>query len=161
MYKFLAFIFIFLIYYTVFSKPKVVVFYSVDCPMCIRETLTIRQLQTKHPNIAFELIFSNTGTTQKQLYQYKKKYLLNNCRLLLDSTKFYKKKFKAIVTPEVFFISENNQIIYKGAINNSLKSNQQKRVVVNENYLEDAILCYLNKKNILLKQTKAFGCLIE
>lgn len=159
--KILLFIFNFLLLYSIFAQPKVVVFYSIDCPMCIRETLTIRALQKKYNTFIFELVFSNVGTTQSQLTKYKEKYMLKNCILLLDSTKNIQKKYKAKVTPEVFLVSENNKIIYSGAINNGLNAKQQKKNLITENYLEDAITKYITKIPVEVKHKNAYGCLIE
>lgn len=162
MIHFKHFIFFFLLLSAqLFAQPKVLIFYSVDCPMCIRETLTIRELQKKYSKILFQLIFSNTGTSKKELNQYKEKYLLQSCDFILDSNRFYKNLYKAKVTPEVFLLTESKKIIYSGAINNSLTSNQQKKNLVTKKYLEDAIEQFLNNKPVQNKHTKSYGCLIE
>lgn len=143
------------------AQPKVIVFYSVDCPMCIRSTLTIRMLQKTYKNINLDFIFSNTGTTEPQIEEFKQKYLLTNANFILDSNQYFQKKYKAKVTPEVFLINDKNQIIYTGAIDNSLTANQQKKILVTKKYLANALHQFINKKPIEIAKTKAFGCLIE
>ena len=65
-------------------------------------------------------------------------------------------KFGAAVTPEAYFIDQNNKLLYHGRIDNSRNAAQ-----VETNDLRNALDAALNDKPIEKTEAKAFGCTIK
>jgi len=69
--------------------------------------------------------------------------------------------FGAAKTPEVFAVDSNQQIFYKGEIDNWAPELGQHRQVITEHYLQDALNSFLEHRRVQVPQTDAVGCFIE
>jgi hypothetical protein len=68
---------------------------------------------------------------------------------------------KGEVTPEVFLLDAQGQLLYHGAIDNWLAGIGQKRQKPNEHYLLDAINQSLLGQAVSIPYVKAQGCILN
>ncbi len=146
------------------KKNKVTVFYflSPTCPLSENYTLQINELNERYrdSSIHFFAVIPGEDYTQKELDIYLDTYLLT-IPVLLDSHKDLTKKLGATITPETFLLDNSEKVIYSGKIDNWIVKLGQKRSVVTEFYLQDAIDAILSQKPIPVKKIQAVGCFIE
>ncbi|MCC6690192.1 MAG: redoxin domain-containing protein [Bacteroidia bacterium] len=144
------------------NKASVIIFLSPDCPMCQNYTLTLNQLNEKYKpsGIKFYGIFSGRNFSLQEIKKYKQQYKIT-FELLMDKKKQLSSLLKAGVTPEIVVLNNIGKIMYSGSIDNWLFELGQKRSVITENYLDDALQCIATNKEIKIKTTEAKGCLIE
>ncbi|QQT28174.1 redoxin domain-containing protein [Sphingobacterium spiritivorum] len=143
------------------DKPHVFIFYSTDCPLSQKYTLTISNIYNKYTDkINFVGVFPGREQHVEEYKNFKKKYNINY--MLIKDEKFsLTSHLKATVTPEVFLLDKSGKIMYHGAIDDWAvklgKTKQQPTI----NYLENAIESLLNNKNIQSDYIKPIGCYIE
>ncbi|MGJ1351001.1 redoxin domain-containing protein [Sphingobacterium spiritivorum] len=143
------------------NKPHVFIFYSSDCPLSQKYTLTISNLYNKYTGkINFVGVFPGKEHGPEEYQNFKDKYNINY--MLIKDEKFnLTSHLKATITPEVFLIDKSGKIIYHGAIDDWAvklgKTKQQPTI----NYLENAIESLLNNKNVQSDYIKPIGCYIE
>lgn len=76
---------------------------------------------------------------------------------LLDEESALANAFGAKTTPHVFLFDKNMKLVYRGAIDDNVKSARE----VKEKYLEDAITAMSAGKTIKVNETKPMGCSIK
>ena len=76
---------------------------------------------------------------------------------LLDEKSELANTFGAKTTPHFFLFNSNDQLVYKGAIDDNYKNIKK----VKEFYLEDAINQLAKGKKIKTSETKPVGCSIK
>ena len=115
----------------------------------------------KRNKIGMALVNSNeakrTGAdsfTEMQKHSQEQKY---DAAYLMDVNSKLADAFGASTTPHVFLLDSDFKLIYKGAIDNSVKSKSS----VTENWLKDAIISSGKKEPILLSETRNSGCSIK
>ncbi|MFT5311332.1 MAG: hypothetical protein ACI8VL_002248, partial [Bacteroidia bacterium] len=79
----------------------------------------------------------------------------------LDNGNQLAQNLGATVTPEVFVLNSESEIIYSGKIDNWVNDLGKKKLEVSEHYLEDALTAFIKGKPINQKETTPIGCLIE
>jgi thiol-disulfide isomerase/thioredoxin len=140
---------------------RVYFFLSPECPLCQNYAMAMRDLYQEFGSQAqFVAVFPGEDypieDIRKYLIQYK-----------LDFPAFYDPKFKftksigAKITPEAFILNKNDEVVYSGAIDNWAISLGQKRTVITENYLKDALLALEKDQKIANNHEKAVGCYIQ
>lgn len=83
-----------------------------------------------------------------------KKY---STKYLMDVDSKLANAFGAKTTPHVFLFDKDMKLIYKGAIDDNVKSSKE----VKAHYLKDALKNLKEEKEIANKETKALGCSIK
>jgi len=81
--------------------------------------------------------------------------------LFIDPAEKLTRYLQATTTPEVILLNEQYELVYKGAIDNSIKELGMQRNQATENYLSNAITLYLQHKTVAVKRRQAIGCLIN
>lgn len=144
------------------NKASVFIFLSPDCPMCQNYSLTLNQLFDKYKTdgVKFYGVFPGKNFDQSEIDTYVKTYNLK-ADLLMDEDKHLSTFLGAKVTPEVFVIDRMGKIIYTGSIDNWLHEPGQKRTLITEHYLDDALKAVISNTEIKTISTEAKGCLIE
>ncbi|MFC1225271.1 redoxin domain-containing protein [Pedobacter sp. BG31] len=140
-------------------KPTVIVFLSPECPLCENYLPGLVKLQNDNKDINFYGVIPGNSYSSKDINALKNEYGIN-FGLLIDRNKQLSKYLNATTTPEVFLINKMGAITYSGLIDNWASSLGQKRLVVTEKYLEQAIKDQLNGKQTF-KKTIPIGCLIN
>lgn len=144
------------------NRATIIIFLSPDCPLCENYSLNIKQLKNAYPSeeIVFYGIFPGKNYTnpeiQGYLYHYKPPVIP-----ILDPDYTLTERLGARVTPEVFVLDSTGTLRYQGAIDNWIPKLGQKRTVVNEHYLADALAAIETGTKIPVVYTKAVGCFIE
>ncbi|WP_448103343.1 redoxin domain-containing protein [Pedobacter panaciterrae] len=141
------------------SKAVVFVFLSPECPLCKNYLPGLVKLHNANKSINFYGIIPGTSYSLKEINELKNEYGIN-FDLLTDREKRLSKYLGATTTPEVFLINKMGAITYSGLIDNWATSLGQKRLVITEKYLEQAIKDQLNGKQTF-KKTIPVGCLIN
>jgi thiol-disulfide isomerase/thioredoxin len=144
------------------NKTSVVFFISPECPLCQSYSLTIRQLQQQFENdaVKFYAIVPDSLFSNQQVNDFKKTYLLS-IPVLRDDRKQLTTLLHAKVTPEVFVLNEKGAVLYNGRIDNWAYAVGQKRQVITEHELLDALTAIQKGETIKIKTTRAVGCFIE
>jgi hypothetical protein len=76
--------------------------------------------------------------------------------VLIDKGNVLADKFGANVTPEIYYFSSKNVLLYEGAIDNDRSGKS-----ISNNYLRDALELSLSGKMIAKTSANAFGCTIK
>ena len=143
------------------DKIKVIYFLAPECPLSVNYTLTIRELDDKFSDLINSIIvFPGDYYKTSDIEKFISKFNLKN-NYIVDNKKILTKYFKATITPEVFVIDSNNNIVYSGKIDNWVDHLGKRKKIINENYLKDAILAIKNNNPISIRKTKPIGCIIE
>ncbi len=140
----------------------VVFFLSPECPLCQSYSLTINQLHNEFQNrdIVFYGVFSGDLYTESEIRAYLKEYEAEVIPLR-DPNYAFAHALGARVTPEAFVFDQTGNVAYQGAIDNWIPKLGQKRTVITQHYLADALNALAAGQAPPLRQTKAVGCLIE
>lgn len=151
------------------KKGLIVVFSCNTCPFVVgNETFSGWEHQyndlyetAKAQGIGFVLINSNAAKRDKDDSMeamkaratekaYKMPYLVDEQSALADA-------FGARTTPHVYFFNEESQLIYQGAIDNSVDGKRKN----DELYLKDAITDHIASKKLRTDATPPRGCSIK
>lgn len=142
------------------DKVKVYYFLSPECPLCQNYAVAMRELKNKFPQIEFIGIVPGKEYNSEEV----RKYLI---RFGLEFNTYFDPDFElsnalgAEITPEAFLLDQNGKVLYSGAIDNWAISLGQKRTLITERYLEEAIAARLENREIKIKSTSAVGCFIQ
>lgn len=143
-------------------QPIVYIFLSEDCPISQYCTLALKELHKKYADdaVKFVGIFPNTGSTDEKITAFAKEYQLP-FELMADKRQELAQKLGATITPQAIIVDQNEQILYRGRIDNAFASFGKRRRVVTERDLEKALDLILAGEHELGFETPAVGCYIE
>jgi len=138
------------------------IFLSPECPICKNYMPTLNTLQKQYGKTV-KMIGIIPGRTYSNIivnaFAQKHKMIFP---LRIDTKKEISNYLHASITPEVVLLNSRYELVYRGAIDNSIKQlGGLKSRQATENYLEDAINKYLQHGSIVVKRVKAVGCLIN
>ena len=147
-----------------------VIFSCNTCPFVIGNGTKTEGWEGRYPAIAemaskkdigMVLVNSNEAKRSKgdSMEDMKKRYAEKNLAgyYVLDENHKLADAFGALTTPHVFLFDADMELIYKGAIDDSVDSSKD----VKEAYLKDAINAHLEGKKIDPASTKQMGCSIK
>ena len=139
------------------SKAIVLMFIATRCPVsnAYNERMVALYKDYVPKGVAFVGINSNKAEGVEEIKKHAKE---NNFRfpVLKDVNNVIADRFKASVTPEVFVLSPDFEILYHGRIDDSRRASQ-----VKSRDLRAALDAILSGKEVPAKETKAFGCTIK
>lgn len=144
------------------NSLTVLFFLSPECPLCISYSLAMKQLAKEFQNdsVSFYGIHSRNWFSAEEVQQYALNYNLP-FTMLLDNGNLLATTIGASVTPEVFVLNTQSEVIYSGKIDNWVNELGKKKLEVSEHYLKNALIAWCDGKSIELKRTEPKGCLIE
>jgi len=146
------------------KKNRVNVFYfiSPECPLCVNYAKDIREIGNEHgsDSVAFIGVVSGEDYTNQDVVEYLEEYELT-LPVIMDPKFRLVQYFDATITPEVFVVNANSEVLYTGKIDNWAVSLGQHRQVVTEFYLKDALSDLSAGKPIRISRTEPVGCFIE
>ena len=141
------------------TKPELVVFFDVECPICQNYTNKLQKFYKEFgKEIDFKLIYPTKGTTPKLVRAFEKEYGFK-IPYSIDKTHELVKKYSATTTPQVFLV-RNGEVIYSGMIDNQFVGLGKFRPKTSEFYLRDALEALKNNQEVLVEKTEPIGCLI-
>lgn len=140
----------------------VIYFLSPECPLCINYTLAMRNLDEEFgsDSVAFYGVHAKEWFDTEEVKRFALKYNVG-FEMVLDDGNKLANALGATVTPEVFVLNSNSEILYSGKIDNWVNELGKKKLEVSEHYLKNALLAWRDGKTIRPKRTEPKGCLIE
>ena len=148
-----------------FAQEKVTHTYvtiSEECPVCIYMTKTLQSIEEKYrDSVKFTLVFPNSLSNYKSIFKFKEKYGLQKFESILDYDHSFIKKHNLTVTPEVLILTSNEEIIYKGRINDGYYAPGKMKRSSISNELDQALELWILNKKKLENWSEAIGCYIS
>jgi len=139
------------------KNGTVLLFIAVQCPVSNAYNERMEQLAQdyKAKGIAVIGINANAAEDADAVKSHAAEHKLS-FPILKDSGNKIADKLGASVTPEAYFIDQNNKLLYHGRIDNSRNAAQ-----VESNDLRNALDSALAGKSVEKTEAKAFGCSIK
>lgn len=139
------------------SKAIVVMFIATECPVSNAYNSRMEKLfkEFSEKGITFLGINSNKAESVSRIKEHAKENGLT-FPILKDEKNIIADKFEASVTPEIYVLNGNFDVLYHGRIDNSKSESE----VVTQD-LKNALNEILSGKEVSKKETKAFGCTIK
>jgi peroxiredoxin len=139
------------------SKAIVIMFIATECPVSNDYNSRMEKLYNvyKEKGIAFLGINSNKAESVNRIKEHAADNSLT-FPILKDEKNIIADKFEASVTPEIYVLNSNFNVLYHGRIDNARDESE----IVNKD-LENALNEILSGKEVSKKETKAFGCTIK
>jgi hypothetical protein len=143
------------------TRLRLFVFLSPECPICQNYTRTLNRLNKQYTgSIEVDGIIPGKTWTATDINAFAAKYHILY-PLWMDRSLSLAHYLQASATPEVILLTADNDLIYKGAIDNWFKSLGKSRSAPTQNYLQDAIDQALRHAAPAIKRTTPVGCLIN
>jgi thiol-disulfide isomerase/thioredoxin len=143
------------------NKVNVFIAFANDCPVCKSCIPTLREIVKSYPEVGVVLFYPN-NPLDTVVNDFIKSMLPKKILLIKDKNKYLTQKLKAELTPEVFVLDTNENIIYSGAVDNSVFTNYRKSYSQKNSFLLNALDTIVRQnKPIINNETKAVGCYIE
>ncbi len=122
----------------------------------------MRELETEFASDSLEFygVFSKEWYSSRDVADFQSKYGLG-FDMLFDIQNTLAYALKASVTPEVFVLNSDGNVVYSGKIDDWVNDLGKKKLAVSNHYLENAIQLALDGKEITPAYTEPIGCLIE
>ncbi len=134
-------------------STSVSLFWDTDCPVAQAYSQRIEQLYLQEKDKTnFLLIFPNDGATDTTVQQYLKDYKVT-IPYKIDKGAKLAKKFGVTIVPEVIVIDKSDNVIYRGAIDDSQDSTK-----VKNSFLKNAISLSPSGNRLKVKFTSPIGC---
>ena len=139
------------------STAVVVMFIATQCPVSNDYNNRMAALYKDYTEkgIAFLAINSNKQESVEEISTHSQKHGFQ-FPVLKDPDNVIADKFNAQVTPEIFVLNSNFEILYHGRIDDSQRESE-----IKSRDLRNALDEILAGKPVSKKETKAFGCTIK
>jgi peroxiredoxin len=139
------------------SKAIVLIFVATQCPVSNDYNTRMEAVYNdyKDKEITFLGINSNKQESIEEIKQHAKDKNLS-FPILKDEKNIIADKLSATVTPEVYVLNGDFEVLYHGRIDDSRKESE-----VKIKDLRTALDHVLDNKSVTNKRTKAFGCTIK
>lgn len=144
------------------TSAEVVVFISLDCPICIDmldELDSIQKICTVN-QISFKaLVPARCGSKQEDFEGFINKFN-PSFPIVMDSSNKQVRKLKAKITPEIFLI-EGRKVYYRGLIDDSFyRIGDKKGGDITPIFIQ-ILHQFIKGEQIAVSSTTAVGCIIE
>lgn len=147
--------------YTPANQMIAFIFLSPQCPLSQNYTLVINNLQKKYTGeVHFVGVFPGKAYSFEAYRQFATRYNIK-FSLLVDHYRVLSTLLDATITPEVFLLDQNRQVIYSGAIDDWVVSLGKKKSKASIHYLEDAVFASMHHQPVPIDKTKPIGCRIN
>lgn len=139
------------------SKAIVIIFVATECPVSNDYNGRMEDIYKEYSqkDIAFLGINSNKAESVEMIKEHAEENDLT-FTILKDKNNVVADEMDASVTPEVYVVNSEFEILYHGRIDNSRDEDD-----VTSNDLENALNEILEGKPVSKTSTKAFGCTIK
>lgn len=141
---------------------QVFVFLDTECPISQRYTNDVQELSAKFQalGVSFFGVFPTANVHEDDLKVFGIKYNLT-IPFVIDKFHYLTKLLNATVTPEVFVLGKNQEILYQGMIDNKYYDLGKSRKQASEFYLLNALEVILKNQKSSIPYIQAIGCDIE
>ncbi len=139
------------------SKVTVIIFVATECPVSNDYNSRMEELYKNYSkkDVAFLGINSNKAESVEMIKEHAEENDLT-FTILKDKNNVVADEFGASVTPEVYVVNSEMEVLYHGRIDNSRDIDD-----VTSNDLQNALNEILEGKPVSNNSTKAFGCTIK
>ena len=145
------------------TKAVVLIFISPDCPIANAYHPQLKQLDERlgPQGIRFFLVHSSRDISTIVARKHAETFDLS-LPVVLDADQSIARAVNATITPEAVVLARRRSMpIYRGAIDNRYAGYGKKRRVVNQFFLNDALISYLAGESIAVPKTVPIGCFIS
>lgn len=144
------------------KTANVYVMISPECPLCQSYSRTLIQLYQSYSKrgITFYGIVPGKNYTAQAIKEFIATYSIP-FEIVFDTDKKFTQYLNANITPEVFLINRQDEIVYSGRIDNWAYQLGKKRKLITQHDLRDAMESVINNQPVKIVKTKAIGCFIE
>lgn len=138
------------------KNGAILVFVSAQCPTVKQYNQRISQFADDFAAKGINVIGINSNHTES--LDWIKSHAAEHYKfpVLIDKGNVLADKLGANVTPETYYLNEQNVLVFRGAIDNSSSGEE-----ITENYLRNAVEANLSGKPVARKSANAFGCSIK
>ena len=145
------------------DSVSVYIFLHDACVISQNYTLMLNELAATFSSdeLSFVGVFPDFSSKPDKIEAFREKYKIT-FPLKTDYFKTLTQKMGATITPEVVvFDHQQEEILYKGRIDNSYFRVGKRRTVTTTSELEDALRAITNGEPVAVKETPAIGCIIS
>ncbi len=144
------------------NELSILFFLSPECPLCQNYTVTMKRFTKKYQEegIKFYGIFPGKEYSPREIKKYLIRYELG-FEVFMDPVFALTELLEATITPEVFVLNGEGEVLYQGAFDNWAIDLGTKRNNITEHYLRDALDNALAGMIIDPKKTEPVGCFIQ
>lgn len=141
-------------------QAAVIVFLAPDCPLSQGYTGTLNELRAQFQATGVEFFGVFPGRAAAGAGDFVKAYGMQ-FPALRDADFRIADFLNASTTPEAFVLHGEGQTVYSGAIDNRAPVLGQRRTVITEHYVLDALQSIVDKRKVRNERTPPVGCYIE
>lgn len=144
------------------ASSEVVVFLSLDCPICIDmldELDSIQKICTVNQITFKALVPASCGTKQEDYEVFINKFN-PSFPIAIDSSNQLVRKLKAKITPEIFLI-KGRKVLYRGLIDDSFYRVGEKKGGIPTPIFLKSLHQFIKGERIDVSSSTAIGCIIE
>ncbi len=135
--------------------------FANNCPVCKASIPELQQLAKHYPEVG-QVLFYPANQKDTAINAFIADLLPEHTVCVKDRNKYLTRYFEATVTPHAFITDSLGQVVYRGAISNSVFGNYRKNYAKRESYLARALDTLIHHQQALKRyETKAVGCYIE
>jgi len=149
---------------TISKKDKGFIYFFMvpDCPFSQFYTMSINQVYSvfAYKGYKFYGIVPGTLYSKDEIDTFKNTYKFIP-EILLDKKSDFTGKLNINVVPQVVFTNTKGEVLYQGKIDDQALEPGQKKYIVREYYLLNAIKQYDKGQPITISKTQAVGCYLE
>ena len=140
---------------------RVFIFLETECPISQKTTARVQKLADEYAGrVAFEAVYPTETVTRREVETFERDYAFRLPRRLDPGHKLVK-RYKATTTPEVILVSDREQIVYRGSVDNQFYKLGKYRPAPTAFYLKDAIEAALQGRPAPVTEVQPVGCLIN
>jgi peroxiredoxin len=141
-------------------QAAVIVFLAPDCPLSQTYAGTLNELRAKFQGRGIEFFGVFAGRGAESAQDFARTYGMQ-LPALPDADFRMADFLKAGTTPEAFVLDGDGRIVYSGAIDNRAPELGQRRTVITERYVLDALQSIVDKRKVRIERAPPVGCYIE
>ena len=144
------------------EKASVLFFVTQDCPISNAYSPELARLNKDYESKGFDLmlVYVDPDVSLGEIQKHRKEYGLSEFTAMWDKTHDLVRATGASVTPEVVVVLPNGAISYRGRIDNMYPALGQRRRVITEKDLRNALDSIIENQTVKLARTNAVGCYI-
>ncbi|MEM7304419.1 MAG: redoxin family protein [Pseudomonadota bacterium] len=141
------------------SKTVMMVFLDTGCPISRKFTPTLNELYRLASKNNSELfgVFSNPDVSPDEINQFRNEFKIE-FPVIYDGSGDLAKRLKPTVIPEAFLISVDNNILYRGRIDNRFAAIGKQRTNITSHDLKNALLASAKNNTPKVSYQTPVGC---
>ena len=142
------------------AQGSVLIFVTHDCPISNAYAPEMSRLRNEYQKKGFKmmLVYVDPDASVENIKAHMKDFSLNGYTAISDKTHRLVKAVGATVTPEVAVVLTDGSLSYRGRIDNMYPALGQRRRVITEKDLRNALNAILENQPVTVSRTEAIGC---